>query len=110
MKGYHKLLEFQRQVEKINAQKRKWVLNDFQIESLSDYLIRNKNKRIVAKQVKLEIEENFPEIRNISLSTVTRLLKQRFLFSYKELSKQSISYAKQSNLMKFVEVCSSLSI
>ena len=56
MKGYYKLLEFQRQVEKINAQKRKRALNDFQIKWLSDYLSRNKNKQIIGKQVKLAIE------------------------------------------------------
>ena len=73
---------------------------------MSDYLNRNKDKLIVARHVKIDIEQHFPEVGGISLSTVTRLLKQKLLFSYKKLSKRSIINDKKTNTTKIVKVCS----
>ena len=50
-----------KQINKINAPKLRRVLSDAQIEWLSDYLSNNKGKRIVAKKVKLIIEQQFLE-------------------------------------------------
>ena len=106
LKCFHKLSEFQKQTNKINTPKLRRILSDAQIEWLSDYLSNNKGKQIFAKQVKLITEQQFPEVGEISLSTVTRLLKRKLCLSYKKLSKRNIASVRRSNIIKFVEVCS----
>ena len=75
IKAFHTSAELQMQINKIKAPKARRVLNDSQIEWLSDYLNRNKGKRIVARHAKFAIEQYFPELGGISVSTLTRLLK-----------------------------------
>ena len=106
LKCFHKLCEFQRQINKINAPKLRRVFNDAQIEWLSDHLSNNNGKRIVAKQINLIIEQQFPEIGEISLSTLTCLFKRKLCLSYKKLRKRNITSVRRSSIIKFVEVCS----
>ena len=62
IRSYLRLLKLQAQINKINASKMRWILNETKIWWLSDYLDRNNSKRIVAKQIKHAIEQQFQEV------------------------------------------------
>ena len=93
----------QNQQRKIENFKMKRILKDEQIEWLSDYICRMNDRRIIARNVKLAIEDQFPEIRNISLSTVTRALKQRVRMSYKKLHRRDIGTFRRANIIKYID-------
>ena len=81
----------------------RWILQNRQIEWLSEYFSRMNGKRITAKTVKLDIINQFPEIRNISLSTVARTLKQRVGMSYKKLHRRETGTLKKANIIKYID-------
>ena len=98
----HALLT-QNQQRKYEKHKIKWILKDEQIEWLAGYVSRMSDKRIIARTVKHAIENQFPEIRNISLSTVTRALKQRIGMSYKKLHRRAIGTFQRVNIIKYID-------
>ena len=89
---------------KVSKEKKiRWILQNRQIEWLSEYFSRMNGKRITTKTVKLDIINQFPEIRNISLSTVARMLKQRVSMSYKKLHKREAGTFKKANIIKYID-------
>ena len=65
IKAFRRSTKLQRQINKINASKARRVLNNSQIEWLSDYLNRNKGKHIVARHESLLLNNIFLKLEGL---------------------------------------------
>ena len=63
---------------------------------------KSSSTRITSKLLKHKLEERFPEIINISFSTIQRVLKSKFNMSYKKLSKRNLRTEKPENNRKLL--------
>ena len=62
---------------------------------------------VTRQKLKIDLEHQFPEAQNISLSTIGRCLKTLLQMSYKKLEKKPIPCVRPENIRKFFE-CSLL--
>ena len=73
------------------------------IDWLKTYLESQRNSRVVARSIKQEVGQKYPDILNISESTIKRTLKSKFNYSYKKLSHRNIKLIQQGNVRKYIQ-------
>ena len=73
------------------------------IDWLKTYLESQRNSRVVARPIKQELGQKYPDILNISESTIKRTLKSKFNYSYKKLSHRNVKSIQQDNVRKYIQ-------
>ena len=102
LKHFEKFLEIQLYVQRTTTYIQRISLNIKQIYWIKTYLENRENKRAIAWQVKVALEQRFPKIRNISSSTIRRVQKRKLWHIYKKLNKRHAASVSQSCAQKFV--------
>ena len=92
----------QKERRSTNALRRR-RLTDQHINWIQNYMKDYSHQPVTRQKLKIDLEHQFPEAQNISLSTIGRCLKTPLQMSYKKLEKKSIPCVRPENIRKFFE-------